>query len=331
MSRSVVTGGAGFIGSHLAEALLNAGAEVLVVDNFYTGLKANVDLLAEKFPGKFSFVNSDIVQAETVKAIEAFKPDFIFHLAAQGNVRKSVDQPIFDATVNILGTINLLEAARKSGVKGFMFSSTGGAVYGEQETFPAKEDHRTVPECPYGLSKRSVEYYLQYYARQYGFKTVALRYANVFGPRQNPKGETGVLAVFLERLLQNKGFTVNGDGEQTRDFVYVADVVNANLAAMQGIKDSKIKTENGFAVFNVGTGIETSVNQIIVALKDAWKHLKKDTPWPKEVTISHGPAVAGEQRRSVIDSSKLKNELGWSWKMGLNEGVVKTLASFINK
>lgn len=331
MKRSVVTGGAGFIGSHLAEVLLGQGGEVLIIDNFYTGLQENIDFLQENFKSKVSFLNADVGSAEAAKEIENFRSDFIFHLAAQGNVRKSVSDPVFDAKVNILGTINLLEAARKAKVKGFIFSSTGGAVYGEQESFPATETHRTVPECPYGLSKKSVELYLQYYAREYQFKCVALRYANVFGPRQNPKGETGVLAVFVERLLQNKGLMINGDGEQTRDFVYVADVVNANRATAEAIFKNNLKTENNFTIFNVGTGIETTVNQIVTALKNAWSKLNPETSWPKDVSISNGPAVSGEQRRSVIDSSKLKAELGWNWEVGLSVGVVKTLESFLRK
>ncbi len=331
MFKSVVTGGAGFIGSHLAEMLLSQGQEVLIIDNFYTGLRENITALEKKFSSKMSFSNSDVGSLETFEKIEEFQPDFIFHLAAQGNVRKSVNDPVFDAQVNILGTINLLQAARKVNLKGFIFSSTGGAVYGEQENFPADETHPTMPECPYGLSKRSVELYLQYYARQYGFKCVALRYANVYGPRQNPKGETGVLAVFVERLLQNKGLIINGDGEQTRDFVYVSDVVSANLEVAQAIFKDTINTTNNFNVFNVGTGIETTVNQIVDSLKDAWNKLNPEKPWPQEVDISYGPAVAGEQRRSVITSFKLISELNWNWKVWLDIGVVKTLESFLAK
>lgn len=331
MFKSVVTGGAGFIGSHLAETLLSQGQEVLVIDNFYTGLRENISMLEKKFSSKISFSNSDVGSSETLEKIVEFSPDFIFHLAAQGNVRKSVTDPIFDAQVNILGTINLLQAARKINLKGFIFSSTGGAVYGEQETFPADETHPTLPECPYGLSKKSVELYLQYYARQYGFKCVALRYANVYGPRQNPKGETGVLAVFVERLLQNKGLVVNGDGEQTRDFVYVSDVVSANLEIAQAIFKNTLNTENNFNIFNVGTGIETTVNQIVDSLKNAWEKINPEQPWPEKVGITNGPAVAGEQRRSVINSFKLKGELNWNWNVWLNVGVVKTLESFLRK
>lgn len=331
MFKSVVTGGAGFIGSHLAETLLSQGQEVLVIDNFYTGLKENIDELEKKFSSNLSFLNADVGSVEAFEKVEKFKPDFIFHLAAQGNVRKSVNDPIFDAQVNILGTINLLQAARKVNLKGFIFSSTGGAVYGEQESFPADETHPTLPECPYGLSKKSVELYLQYYARQYGFKCVALRYANVYGPRQNPKGETGVLAVFVERLLQNKALVVNGDGEQTRDFVYVSDVVSANLEVAQAIFKNTLNTENNFNIFNVGTGIETTVNQIVDSLKNAWEKINPEQPWPEKVSIANGPAVAGEQRRSVINSFKLKGELNWNWNVWLNVGVVKTLESFLRK
>lgn len=331
MFKSVVTGGAGFIGSHLAETLLSQGQEVLIIDNFYTGLRENITELEKKFSSKMSFLNSDVGSPLALERITEFQPDFIFHLAAQGNVRKSVHDPIFDAQVNILGTINLLQAARKVKLKGFIFSSTGGAVYGEQESFPADETHRTLPECPYGLSKKSVELYLQYYAREYGFKCVALRYANVYGPRQNPKGETGVLAVFVERLLQNKGLIINGDGEQTRDFIYVTDVVSANLEVARAIFKNTLNTQNNFNIFNVGTAIETSVNQIVDSLKEAWSKLNPDKPWPKEVTVSNGPAVAGEQKRSVISSFKLKGELNWNWDVWLNVGVVKTLESFLSK
>ncbi len=273
-------------------------------------------------------LKQDLTAKSVNEAIVKFAPDFIFHLAAQGNVRKSVTDPMFDAQVNILGTINLLEAARESQAKGFIFSSTGGAVYGEQLDFPATESHQTVPECPYGLSKRAVEYYLQYYGRTHNFKTVALRYANVYGPRQNPKGETGVLAVFLERLLQKQPLKINGDGEQTRDFIYVADVVDANFKTAAAIAADSLKTEQNFTVFNVGSGIETNVNQIVDELKKSWAKISKKD-WPTEVTLTHGPALPGEQRRSVIDASKLKNQLGWKVSVNINEGVEKTLLSFL--
>lgn len=330
MSRALVTGGAGFIGSHVAEGLLRSGYDVCIVDDCSTGVAENIPEI-ERATGKtVQFVRSEIGSRETFTTILEFKPDLIFHLAAQANVRKSVEDPAFDATTNVLGTINLLEAGRRAGVKGFIFSSTGGAIYGEQETFPADELHRTTPECPYGVSKRAGELYVEYYARIFDFSAVVLRYANVFGPRQNPEGEAGVVAVFTERLLAGKGLVVNGDGEQTRDFVYVGDVVKANLLTGKAILDGKLRLDRNYTVFNVGTGVETSVNDVVRALRSVWTETSGPTD-SKVFEVVNGPAKLGEQRRSVVDTAKIKKELGWNADVGFQEGMLATIRSFRSK
>lgn len=328
MTRAVVTGGAGFIGSHVAERLLREGWDVRIIDDLSTGLKSNVEEVKQStgkaLEGFFGDINAD----GATELILSFKPDFIFHLAAQANVRRSVAEPIFDATTNILGTIRLLEAARQVGVKGFIFSSTGGAVYGEQETFPADETHRTAPECPYGASKRAGELYLEYYARTFNFSGVALRYANVYGPRQNPKGEAGVVAVFTDRLLKGQDLTVNGDGEQTRDFVHVFDVVAANYGAAKALLEQKLKLQANYSVFNVGTSGETSVNDIVSALKVAWRETGTAKGERSEFIVKNGPALPGEQRRSVVDTTKIRRELGWAPQVKFADGLLATIESF---
>ena len=200
-------------------------------------------------------------------------------------------------------------------------------MYGEQETFPADETHRTAPECPYGVSKRAGELYLEYYARTFNFSGVALRYANVYGPRQNPKGEAGVVAVFTDRLLKGQDLTVNGDGEQTRDFVHVDDVVAANFAAAKALLEQKLRLQSNFAVFNVGRIEETSVNDIVSALKVVWRETGADSG-QKEFVVKNGPALPGEQRRSVVDTSKIRRELGWAPKVNFADGLLATIESF---
>lgn len=316
--RAVVTGGAGFIGSHVVDALLERGADVLVVDDFSTGRAEN--LRAAETSGRVRVARADICHSDAAAEIVSFKPDVVFHLAAQMNVRRSVAEPSFDAEKNVLGTVNLLESARKAGVHKFIFASTGGAIYGEQEQFPAPEEHRVQAECPYGVSKRCGELYLEFFSRFYNFAGVALRFANVYGPRQNAKGEAGVVAIFSERLLSDEPLTVNGDGNQTRDFIYVGDVVAANLAALA------IETP-GLTVFNVGRGIETSVNQLVDAMKDSWLELNGGK-LKRDVVVNYGPALPGEQRRSVIDPGKLQRGLGWKGRMELREGLRLTIESF---
>ncbi|MGZ8430646.1 MAG: NAD-dependent epimerase/dehydratase family protein, partial [Candidatus Deferrimicrobiaceae bacterium] len=248
----LLTGGAGFIGSNIADAYAEAGHEVFVIDNLSSGKKENV-------PAAARFVLCDIGSDTAVEAIRTFRPEVVNHHAAQINVRASVADPMVDAEVNILGTIRLLEACREYGVRKFLFASSGGAGYGEQDVYPADETHPTRPVSPYGAAKIAAELYLHFYRTQYGLDYTALRYANVYGPRQDPHGEAGVVAIFCERLLRGQTAIVNGDGEQTRDYVYVGEVVRANLAALD---------RGGGRSLNIGTGIETSVNTIFRTIRD---------------------------------------------------------------
>lgn len=317
--RAVVTGGGGFIGSNLVDALIEIGAGVLVIDDFSTGRRRNLDS-AQRQGSSCSLLTADICDRQAAQAVQEFKPTVVFHLAAQMNVRRSVKEPVFDAQKNVVGLVNMLEAARSVGTSTFIMSSTGGAIYGEQDVFPAPENHPTRPECPYGVSKRAGELYLEYYARAYQMTTIALRYANVYGPRQNPRGEAGVVAIFAERLLDNQSLVINGSGEQTRDFVYVRDVVWANLLAEEKIK------EQGFFVINIGTGKETSILQLAEMLRSSWQSLNHSSALGS--SIEHAPGLVGEQMRSVIDPRRAQQELGWQPRVSLNEGLEATLKSF---
>lgn len=283
---------------------MQRGLEVLIVDDLSTGRKENL-------PPGARFFQLDIRSPEAAELLLAEGVELLVHHAAQMDVRASVRDPLFDAQVNILGTLNLLEAGRKGRLRQVIFASTGGAMYGEQESFPATEDHPARPVSPYGVSKLSVERYLYYYFREYGIAVTCLRYANVYGPRQNPHGEAGVVAIFLQRLLQGKPCIVNGDGLQTRDYVYVGDVVAANLAALG---------REGFAIYNVGTGRETSVLELYGLLA---KTLGVTAP------PVHGPEKPGEQRRSCIASTRLQAELGVSPKVALEEGLQLTAQWFL--
>jgi len=323
MKKVVVTGGAGFIGSHLVDLLLGIDCEILVIDDLSTGRKENLDQAFKEHPKLLQLAELDITAAGTRARVKAFKPDLICHMAAQMNVRRSVSEPQFDAEKNIVGTINLLEAAKECDCKSFILASTGGAIYGEQEHFPADENHPVNPECPYGISKRSAELYLEYYSRTYGIHTRALRFANVYGPRQNPKGEAGVVAIFSERIIAGQTLLINGDGGQTRDFVFVADVVTAvKLVCEKGIESTLKK--GTFNVYNVGCGVETSVNELVKALKEASKGISERS-FPG---FEHRDALPGEQRRSVICSKKLESELGWKPQVSLIEGLRATVQSF---
>jgi UDP-glucose 4-epimerase len=319
----VVTGGCGFIGSHVVDHYLASGCDVLVVDDLSSGRKENLESAMEQYPKTLQLSKLDICASETKARVKAFAPELVVHLAAQMNVRRSVAEPQFDAEKNVVGTVNLLEAARESGCKVFVFSSTGGAIYGEQEHYPAEESHPIKPECPYGISKRAGELYLEYYARAYGLQTRSLRFANVYGPRQNPKGEAGVVAIFSERILSGHPLTVNGDGGQTRDFVHVYDVVQAvALSASQAVK--KVSTRGKFEIFNVGCGVETSINELVETMRLAWKEIG-EKPFP-DVTYADG--LPGEQRRSVISYRRIENELGWKPEVTLVEGLKGTILSF---
>jgi len=322
MAKTIVTGGAGFIGSHLVDALLAQGDEVLVIDDFSTGLERNLDSAKSAGGSRLKVEKVDIADPKVVAVIAQFQPDRVFHFAAQMNVRRSVSEPSFDARSNVVGTVNILEGAKQAGAKQVVFSSTGGAIYGEQETFPAAEDHPFHPESAYGVSKAASELYLEYYSRLFKLNAVSLRFANVYGPRQNPKGEAGVVAIFCKQLLQGEPLSVNGDGKQTRDFVYVDDVIKANLAISS--RPDSAKFVGKFEVFNVGTGIESSVLDIAENLKAAAKESGK----VKDVAIKNGPALPGEQRRSVICPAKLGKEVAWKPAVDLRAGLKATLNSF---
>ncbi|MFA6410998.1 MAG: SDR family oxidoreductase [Candidatus Buchananbacteria bacterium] len=302
----LVTGGAGFIASHVVDALIEKGHEVLVVDNLSTGNKDNLN-------PKAKFLKLDITDQKLADIFSAEKPEVVFHLAAQIDVRKSVADPVWDAKQNILGSINLLENCKNFGVKKVIFSSTGGAIYGDADSIPTKEDYPTKPISPYGIAKLAIEKYLYYYHQVFGLPYVILRYANVYGPRQNSKGEAGVVAIFCDRLIEGKSPIINGTGSQTRDYVFVGDVAKANLLALD---------LNKVDIYNIGTSVETNVNQLAELIK---ANIKTD------IEIAYGPAKAGEQQKSCLDYTKAKTELGWQPKMNLAEGIKKTVEWFKNK
>lgn len=302
----LVTGGAGFIGSNIAEALLEKKSEVVVIDDLSTGKLENL-------PKGAKFYQHDISEPVIDKIFEREKFDLVFHLAAQMDVRKSVADPINDAGINILGGINLLQSSIKHAVKKFIFSSTGGAIYGEQDYFPADENHPLRPVSPYGISKLSFEKYLYFYNVQYGLPYVALRYANVYGPRQNSHGEAGVVAIFCEKLLRGDKAFVNGDGLQTRDFVYVGDVVKANLLSM---------THPESGEFNVGTALETDINTIFEKISA--------TIGSSQARINR-EAMPGEQSRSVISYDLIKKSMGWRPSVSLDDGIAETVKFFKSK
>ena len=299
----LVTGGAGFISSHVSDAYLAAGHEVVIIDDLSSGKRANV-------PQAAKFYNADIRNPETREIMRNERPHVLSHHAAQMDVRKSVVDPAFDAEVNVLGFINLLEGAREIGMQRVIFASSGGAVYGEQEEFPAPESHPHNPLSPYGITKATGEHYLFYYHAVFGLPYVALRYGNVYGPRQDPHGEAGVVAIFTERLLAGQVPVINGDGKQTRDYVFVGDVVRANVAAL---------TTDFVGSVNIGTGTETDVNTLYAILR-----VLTGSPHPAQ----HGPAKPGEQRRSVIAIDRARKVLGWRPEVPLEEGLRRTVEFF---
>ena len=299
----IVTGGAGFVGSHLVDAYVAAGHEVFVIDDLSSGNKRNLNPRAK-------FHHVDLLDPKMARLFAEIRPDVLNHHAAQMDVRRSVSDPLFDARVNILGFINLLESCKPLGLRKVIFASSGGAIYGEQESFPASEEHPKRPASPYGVSKLAGENYLAYYQTTFGIPYVALRYSNVYGPRQNSKGEAGVVAIFTERLLAGKIPMINGDGKQTRDFVYVGDVCAANLRALETSYAGEL---------NIGTGVETDIATLYHKICDRLG---------SRAAAVHGPAKSGEQLRSSLDSSRARAILNWSPRASLDEGLAQTVAHY---
>lgn len=302
----LVTGGAGFIGSHVADALVNAGHEVHILDDLSSGKRENI-------PERAVLHKQDIRSTEVDEIFEQNRFEVLVHHAAQMDVRRSVADPSFDADVNLRGFLNLMEAGRRHGLRKVVFASTGGAIYGEPDYTPQDEKHALRPLSPYGITKLATEKYLFFYEQEYGIPYVALRYGNIYGPRQNPHGEAGVIAIFIDRLLTNRQPVIYGDGEQTRDYVFVADVVAANVAALE---------YDGSGIFNVGTGRETDVNTLFRLLRD---EIAPDVP------EHHEPGRPGEQRRSVLDFRKIEAELGWKPTIGIEAGLLETVSWFREK
>jgi UDP-glucose 4-epimerase len=305
--KALVTGGAGFIGSNLVDVLLARGDEVTVVDNLATGKRENLDAA---LGNGAALEDVDIREGDAVgEVVGRTQPDVIFHLAAQIDVRKSVADPAADARINVEGTANMLSAAQAHGVPRFVNTSTGGAIYGEGRQLPAPEDHPVAPEAPYGLSKFCAEQYCEIFTRLHGLSTVSLRYGNVYGPRQDPLGEAGVIAIFCGKLLDGGRATIFGDGTQTRDYVYVDDVVDANLRAAQSDASGPI---------NIGLGKEKSVLDIVDVLK---QHA------PNGFEPEHAPERPGEVQHIALDPSRAREELGWEAMVELDEGLKRTLDS----
>lgn len=304
MAKILVTGGAGFIGSHVVDLFLSKGYEVVILDDLSTGRASNLNPQAK-------FYQMDIRSTQVREVFASERPDYVSHHAAQIDVRRSVAEPLFDADVNILGSLNVIECAREFQVKHFIYISSGGAAYGEPERLPCDEGHPVNPICQYGASKHTVEHYLYMYHANYGLPYTVLRYPNVFGPRQDPLGEAGVVAIFTGKMLMNEPVTVNGDGEQTRDFVYVGDCAYANYLALT--------VDHQPGIYNLGWGRPTSINEIFYALA---KVIGYSHP------IQHGPAKLGETRHIYLDAQKAAKDLGWAPTLTLEEGLEKTVSYF---
>ena len=300
----LVTGGAGFVGSHVVDRLLAASHTVHVLDNLATGRR-------ERVPAAARLHVCDLRDARLDTVITAARPAVVVHVAAQAAVSRSVSDPRHDASVNVLGTIALLESCRRAGVPRAVYISTGGAAYGDTDVLPTPEDHPIRPASPYGISKVTAERYLEVWAALTGASGLTLRLANVYGPRQDPAGEAGVIAIFASRLLSGVPCVVNGDGDQTRDYVYVGDVADAVALA--------VSSPDAVGIANIGTGIETTVN-------DLYRRLARLTNVRGDA--EHAPAKPGEQRRSVLDATRAKSLLGWSATTPLDEGLTQTVAWF---
>jgi UDP-glucose 4-epimerase len=299
----IVTGGAGFIGSHIADRLLADGHQVVVLDDLSTGH-------VEQVPAKARFYQMELGSPWLDEMFKIERPEAVVHQAAQASVRRSVENPVFDAGVNVLGTVALLQASVRHQVKRFLFASTGGAIYGDTSHTPTPEDAAALPVSPYGAAKLASEVYLGTFNALHGLSYAALRYANVYGPRQDPHGEAGVVAIFSRRLLRGEAARINGDGKQTRDFVHVRDIADANARAL---------ASDVTGCFNVGTGIETDINRVFGLLRQYAGSKQEEM---------HGPPLAGEQRRSVVDPGKIGKLLGWRPQVKLEEGLSETVSYF---
>ncbi|WP_457620664.1 SDR family oxidoreductase [Methanopyrus sp.] len=298
----LVTGGAGFIGSHVVEELVDRGYDVVVLDNFSMGREENLREVMDDI----EIVRADVTDPRAVeRTFREYRPEAVIHLAAQVNVRYSMESPFVDARINALGTLNLVSLAAEHNVERFVYASSGGAVYGEPEYLPVDEEHPTRPISNYGVSKLAGECYVRVYAERDGFEYVILRYANVYGPRQDPRGEAGVIPIFLLRAARGEPLTVFGDGEQTRDFVFVEDVARVTAEAL----------ERGEGVYNIGTGRETSVNDVVNAVKAVTGI---------DVEVVHEKSRPGEVRRIYLDPSRAREELGFEPRVDLEEGIERT-------
>ena len=304
MAKVLVTGGAGFIGSHVVDLFVSKGYEVVIVDDLSTGRVSNLNPAAK-------FYEIDIRDPKLRDIFDAERPDYISHHAAQMDVRRSVAQPLFDADVNILGSINVIECAKEFGIKHFVYISSGGAAYGEPERVPCVETDPINPICQYGASKHTVEHYLYMYYVNYGMNYTVLRYPNVFGPRQDPRGEAGVVAIFTGKMLLGEPVLINGDGEQTRDYVFVGDCARANYLA--------VTIDHAPGIYNIGWGLPTSVNQIFTGLAAITEYNQP---------AQHGPAKLGETRHIYLDASKARKDLGWAPTSTLEEGLRETVEYF---
>jgi UDP-glucose 4-epimerase len=297
----LVTGGAGFIGSHVVDRLIQEGHEVVVIDNLSSGKRRNINRHAK-------FYKADIRSRWRLERVfRRERPAVVNHHAAQMDVRRSVEDPVLDADINILGMLNVLQNSVKYAVRKVIFASSGGAIYGEPENVPVPESHALRPASPYGITKAVGEEYLRYLYETAGLESVSLRYANVYGPRQDPHGEAGVVAIFTQKMLSGDQPVINGNGRQTRDFVSVEDVVEANLAALN---------KNSRGSYNVGTGVETTINDLFRMLA------KLISPTVREV---HGPAKKGEQMRIALDSSRLHRDFDWEPRVTLEDGLARTV------
>ncbi len=306
MKTILLTGGAGFIGSHIAETYLHAGYRVVVVDNLASGKRENI-------PPEAAFYEADITDKQAMEEIFGKeRPRIVNHQAAHINLRRSVEDPLFDARCNIMGSIVLIDLSIRANVERFIFASTGGAMYGEPARLPVSEDTSPNPLSPYGVAKRSVELYLECYRQTHGLSSVILRYGNVYGPRQDTEGEAGVVAIFSKKILIGETCTIYGDGTQTRDYVYVEDVSQANLLALEGPP----------GIYNIGTGIETSVLELVHLLRETSSH---------KVKANHSPPRAGEVARITLSCKHAEKHLHWKAQVGLQEGITRTFRWFAER